>query len=85
MSKLRSRSGAEWVRAPIDIRATPDSAADFTEWRCIPPEASVIALPLHSLRACLIIFGLMLSSKIISAPASRHSVTCSRLSTSTST
>ena len=48
------------------------------------PEHSVCALPSISSTACLITSGVILSSMMISAPASTASLTCSRFSTSIS-
>src|SRR5882672_11489577 len=83
-SRLTSSAGAECVSAPTEIRSTPAFAAATAPSSVIPPDASNLARPavISTLRRRS--SGDMLSSRMISAPASSASCSCSTVSTSTS-
>ncbi len=45
-TRLSVAAGAEWVRAPIEIRSGPAAAIARTFFNVIPPDTSTTALPL---------------------------------------
>src|SRR5262245_17259724 len=80
-----SAAGAEWVRAPTEMKSTPLSAIARTVARVTPPLASVLQRPFTSLTAFRSWSGVMLSRRMMSAPAFAACAACSRVSASTST
>src|SRR6185503_17741664 len=84
-SSATSAAGAEWVRAPIEIRCTPVSATARTLARLTPPLASSSAWPRSrdAIRAST--SREQLSSSRKSAPASTAACASSSDSTSTCT
>ena len=70
---------------PSESTPTPVAAISAALSGVMPPEASVTARPATSVTASRIWSGVMLSSRITSAPASRASRTWARSVTSTST
>src|SRR5204862_2079292 len=81
----RSREGAECVSAPTDMKSTPVSATSLIVSRSIPPLASSSARPATRPTIARICAGLMLSSRICSAPAASASSTSASSRHSTST
>src|SRR5690606_1452499 len=87
-SRLMSTARTEWVRLHAEMTSTPVSAMARTVSRRTPPDASTIVRgdrPLMSRTASRISSSGMLSSMMMSAPASRASSTWASVSVSTST
>ena len=81
---LMSRALTEWVRAPTLMKSTPVAATSAILGRVMLPDASVLARPPMILTASHIISVDILSSMMMSALASRASLTSSKLVASTS-
>src|SRR6266581_2322113 len=79
-----STAGADCVMRPTEMKSTPVSAIARMVSRRTPPEASSGTRPPESATALRSSSTLMLSSRIMSAPASSASFTCSSVSHSTS-
>jgi hypothetical protein len=84
-TRLSVAAGAEWVRAPIEIRSGPAAAIARTFCNVTPPDTSTTAFPLINRIAWRTVAGLMLSSKMMSACPSTACRTSSKDSTSTMT
>jgi len=80
-----STARAECVSAPAETKSTPVAAIARTVFKFTPPLASVLARPFTIFTAARNSFKFMLSSRMMSAPASAACATCSSLSASTST
>src|SRR5262245_4705319 len=61
--RLIVAAGAEWVRAPIEMRSGPAAAIARMFFRVMPPETSTSARPLMSFTACLTVAGVILSRR----------------------
>src|SRR5207245_5219927 len=90
ISRLMSTAGAEWVIAPTEITSTPvfEYFARFSF--LIPPDASTRTrsrrpLLINNVKQPPTSFGVILSSRTMSAPASVASTASSAVVTSTST
>ena len=81
----RATARALCVIAPTLMKSTPASAMARTVERFTPPLASVFARPATRATAERSWSVVMLSSRMMSAPASAAWVTCSKVSASTST
>ena len=88
ISKEISSALGECVIAPTEMKSTPVFAAERIFFKVIPPDASILTVLLRDLimaTAFFMFFVDILSSRIMSAPASIAFFTCERVFVSIST